>query len=155
MLQRISCSMITGLDSQIMKLWAITNEVDVTCCKYKKGFSTIFDCWSDHSDQWLTCCNCNMTGSRWSEASADFLLARIFDRSTAGLKAPSAIKMPKIDTLYALDDEMTSIFNTLWTHSEHTLNTLWTHSEDTLMTLWRHSEAVSYTHLTLPTIYSV
>ena len=38
--------------------------------------------------------------------------------------------MPKIDTLDALDDEMTSILNTLWRHSDETLKTLWRHSDD-------------------------
>ena len=33
-------------------------------------------------------------------------------------------KMPKIDTLDALGDEMTSILNILKTYSEHTLNIL-------------------------------
>ena len=44
-------------------------------------------------------------------------------------------KMPKIDTPDALDDEMTSLLNTLWTHSEDTLKTLWRHPEYALKTL--------------------
>jgi len=51
-------------------------------------------CWSDHPDQWLTCCNCSMTGSRWSEASADLIVGLIVHRSTVALKAPSGNLIP-------------------------------------------------------------
>ena len=49
-------------------------------------------------------------------------------------------KMPKTDTLDALDDEMNHTLNILWRNSEDTLKKLWRNSEETLRKLWRNSE---------------
>ena len=50
---------------------------------------------------------------RKTEREKDRRRERQKDRKTERQKYENTIKMPKIDTLDALDDEMTSILNTL------------------------------------------